>query len=249
MSADRGRVRVERSVKRVRVVFGGEVVADSVRPLLVWEVPYYPAYYLPREDVRDVLEPTGNTKRSPSRGEGRLSTVRVGKHEAVEAATEYPDSPIEELRGHVRFDFAAMDAWFEEDEEIFVHPRNPYTRVDILSSSRHIRIEIDGVTVAESTQPRLLFETGLPTRYYLPKTDVRLDLLEPSDTVSRCPYKGEAEYWSVRLGDALHQDVAWFYRTPLPESQKVTGLVAFYDEKVDVFVDGVKQDRPKTKFA
>lgn len=249
MSADRGRVRVERSAKRVRVVFGGEVIADSVRPLLVWEVPYYPAYYLPREDVRDVLKPTGNTKHSPSRGEGRLSTVRVGEHEAVDAAAEYPGSPIEELRDHVRFDFPAMDAWFEEDEEIFVHPRNPYTRVDVLSGSRHVRIEIDGVTVAESTQPRLLFETGLPTRYYLPKTDVRLDLLEPSDTISRCPYKGEAEYWSVRVGDDLHQDVAWFYRTPLPESQKVTGLVAFYDEKVDVFIDGVKQDRPKTKFA
>lgn len=244
-----GRVRVERSAKRVRVVFGGQVIADTVRPLLVWEVPYYPAYYLPREDVEDVLVPTGATRHSTSRGDGRLSTVKVGDREAAEAAIEYPDSLIEELRDHVRLDFPAMDAWFEEDEEIFVHPRNPYTRVDILSSSRHIRVEIDGVTVAESTQPRLLFETGLPTRYYLPKTDVRLDLLERSDTITRCPYKGEAEYWSVRLGDKLHEDVAWFYRMPLPESQKVAGLVAFYDEKVDVYLDGVKQDRPKTHFA
>lgn len=244
-----GRVKVERSAKRVRAVFGGRVIADSPRPLLVWEVPYYPTYYLPREDVEDVLVPTGATRHSPSRGEGRLSTVKVGDHEAVEAATEYPDSPIEELRDHVRLDFAAMHAWFEEDEEIFVHPRNPYTRIDVLGSSRHIRVEIDGVAVAESRQPRLLFETGLPTRYYLPKTDVRLDLLEPSDTITRCPYKGEAEYWSVRVGDELHPDVAWFYRMPLPESQKVAGLVAFYDEKVDVFLDGVKQERPKTKFA
>jgi uncharacterized protein (DUF427 family) len=248
-SEDRGRVRVEPAAKRVRAVFGGQVVADTVRPLMVWEVPYYPTYYIPREDVRDVLVPTGETKRSPSRGEGRLATVRVGNREAVNAATEYPDSPIESLRDAVRLDFAAMDAWFEEDEEIFVHPRSPYTRVDILSSSRHIRVEIDGVTVADSTQPRLLFETGLPTRYYLPKTDVRLDLLEPSDSLTRCPYKGEAEYWSVRVGDELHKDVAWFYSSPLPESQKVAGLVAFYDEKVDVFLDGVKQERPKTIFA
>lgn len=245
----RGRVRVERGAKRVRAVFGGQVIADTVRPLMVWEVPYYPAYYIPREDVLDVLVPTPKTRHSPSRGEGRLSTVRVGERESVDAATEYSASPIEELRDHVRLDFEAMDAWFEEDEEIFVHPRDPHTRVDILSSSRHVRVEIDGVTVAESTQPRLLFETGLPTRYYLPKTDVRLDLLEPSDTVTRCPYKGEAEYWSVRIGDEVHKDVAWFYRMPLPESQKVGGLVAFYDEKADVFVDGVEQDRPKTQFA
>src|SRR5690606_20200851 len=118
-------------------------------------------------------------------------------------------------------------------------------RVDVLSSSRHVRIEVNGVTVADSRSPRLLFETGLPTRYYLPKTDVRLDLLEPTDTVTHCPYKGTAEYWSVN-GE---KDLAWSYRTPLPESEKIAGLIAFYDEKVDVYVDGVRQDRPTTKFA
>ncbi|HET6503165.1 MAG TPA: DUF427 domain-containing protein [Amycolatopsis sp.] len=246
---ERGRVRVEQGAKRVRAVFGGQVIADTIRPLLVWEVPYYPAYYLPREDVRDVLVPTGNTRRSPSRGEGQLFTVRSGEREAVDAAIEYPDSPIEGLRDHVRLDFAAMDAWFEEDEEIFVHPRNPYSRVDILSSSRHVRVEIDGVTVAESRQPRVLFETGLPARFYLPKTDVRLDLLEPSEASTRCPYKGEAEYWSVRVGDRLHPDIAWFYRMPVAESQKIAGLICFYNEKVDLFVDGVEQQRPKSPFA
>ena len=100
-----------------------------------------------------------------------------------------------------------MDAWFEEDEEVFTHPRDPYTRVDILPSSRHVRVEVDGVTVAESTSPRLLFETGLPVRYYLPKTHVRLELLERTDTVSHCPYKGEAEWWSVRIGDEVHEDL------------------------------------------
>ncbi|GAB3006702.1 DUF427 domain-containing protein [Amycolatopsis acidiphila] len=251
MSNDgRGRVRVEHGAKRVRVVFGGKVVADTIRPLLVWEIPYYPAYYIPREDfVPDALVPSANTYHSPSRGDGKLSTVRVDEREAVDAALEYEDSPIEELHGHIRLDFEAMDSWFEEDEEIFVHPRDPHTRVDILASSRHVRIEIDGVTVADTHSPRLLFETGLPTRYYLPKTDIRLDLLEPSDTVTHCPYKGSAEYYSVRVGDELHRDIVWYYRTPLPESQKVQGLVCFYDEKVDVFVDDVKQERPKTKFA
>ncbi|WP_236788537.1 DUF427 domain-containing protein [Amycolatopsis sp. GM8] len=246
----RGRVRTEHGAKRVRVVFGGKVIADTIRPLLVWEVPYYPAYYIPRTDfVAGVLEPSANTYHSPSRGDAKLSTVRVGEREAVDAAYEYEDSPIDELKGHVRLDFAAMDNWFEEDEEIFVHPRDPHKRVDILASSRHVRIEIDGVTVAESRNPRLLFETGLPTRYYLPKTDLRLDLIEPSDTITRCPYKGEAEYYSLRVGDQLHNDVVWYYRTTLPESQKVQGLVCFYDEKVDVFVDGVKQERPKTPFS
>ncbi|TVT28430.1 DUF427 domain-containing protein [Amycolatopsis rhizosphaerae] len=248
-SEGRGRVRAERGAKRVRAVFGGRFVADTIRPLMVWEVPYYPTYYIPREDIAaGVLVPSGNTHHSPSRGDGKLETVRVGEREATDAALEYADSPIEELRGHVRLDFAAMDAWFEEDEEIFVHPRDPRTRVDVLASSRHVRVEIDGVTVADSRSPRLLFETGLPTRYYLPKTDVRLDLIEPSDTITRCPYKGEAEYYSVRIGDRVHPDIAWYYRMPLPESQKVQGLVAFYDEKVDVYLDGVKQERPKTVF-
>lgn len=246
----RGRVRTEPGTKRVRAVFGGQVVADTLRPLMVWEVPYYPTYYVPRDDVRTgYLVATGETAHSPSRGDADVFTVRVGDREAPGAALEYQDSPLEALKGHVRLDFAAMDSWFEEDEEIFVHPRDPRTRIDILASSRHVRVEIDGVTVAESRSPRLLFETGLPTRYYLPKTDVRLDLLEPSDTITRCPYKGEAEYYSVRVGDRLHEDVVWYYRTPLPESQKVQGLVAFYDEKVDVYLDGVKQERPKTKFA
>ncbi|WP_026361616.1 DUF427 domain-containing protein [Amycolatopsis nigrescens] len=249
MGDGRGRVRAEAGTRRVRAVFGGQVVADTLRPLLVWEVPYYPTYYFPSEDVRsDALVPTSEQQHSPSRGDAAVATVRVGEREAAGAALEYTDSPLDELRGHVRLDWDAMDAWFEEDEEVYVHPKNPNTRVDILASSRHVRIELDGVTVAESTSPRLLFETGLPTRYYLPKTDVRLDLLEPSDTVTRCPYKGEAEYWSVRTGEEVHTDIAWYYRLPTPESQKIAGLVCFLDERVDVYLDGVKQERPKTHF-
>lgn len=241
---------VERGPKRVRVVFGGKVIADTAHPLLVWEIPYYPTYYLPRADVlADVLVESGGTRHSETLGDARLYDVRVDGREAPGAAAIYPDPPVEELRDHVRLDFAAMDMWFEEDEEIFVHPRDPHKRVDILASSRHVRVEVDGVTVADSHSPRMLFETSLPTRYYLPKTDVRLDLMEPSDTITRCPYKGEAEYYSVRAGDTVHNDLAWYYRMPLPESQKVQGLVCFYNEKADIFVDGVKQERPTTPFS
>jgi uncharacterized protein (DUF427 family) len=244
------RVRIEPGAKRVRTYLGGEVVADTTRPVLVWEIPYYPTYYLPAADVRtDLLEPDGGVAHSPSRGEGRSFTVRAGGKEAPGAALRYEDSPIEELRELIRFEWDAMDAWFEEDEEVFTHPRDPHTRVDILPSSRHMRVEIDGVTVAESNSPRLLFETGLPVRYYLPKTHVRMDLLVPTETVSNCPYKGRAQYWSLSVGDSVHEDVAWSYRTPLPESQRIAGMVAFYNEKADLYVDGVRQERPPNRFA
>jgi uncharacterized protein (DUF427 family) len=248
--AHRGRVRVEPGAKRVRAFLGGEMVADTAAPLLVWEVPYYPAYYVPLGDVRAELRPDGGAVRSPSRGDGRTYTVRVaGGAEAPGAALRYEDSPIPELRDAVRLDWAAMDAWFEEDEEVFTHPRDPYTRVDVLASSRHVRVDVGGITVAESASPRLLFETRLPVRYYLPKPHVRLDLLIPTATVTHCPYKGRAEHWAVSAPDGVHADLAWSYAAPLPESHKIAGLIAFYDEKVDVYVDGVLQQRPRTKFS
>jgi uncharacterized protein (DUF427 family) len=249
-SKPQGRIRIETSAKRVRAYLGGEVVADTVRPVMVWEVPYYPAYYFPLADVcAEFLEADGGVSHSPSRGDGRTLTVRAGNKQAPGAAVRYEDSPIEDLRDLIRLDWDAMDAWFEEDEEVFTHPRDPYTRVDIVPSSRHVRVEVEGVTVAESTGPKLLFETGLPARCYLPKTHVRLDLLIPTDTVTHCPYKGQAEYWSVQAGDTVHEDLAWSYRTPLPESQKIAGLIAFYNEKVDIYLDGDLQERPSTKFS
>jgi uncharacterized protein (DUF427 family) len=246
----RGRVRVEQGVKRVRAYLGGQVVADTVHPLLVWEIPYYPTYYLPLADVAsDVLVPTGETRHSPSRGDGQLYTVKVDAAEASSAAIRYPDSPIEQLRDAVRLDWQAMDAWFEEDEEVYVHPRDPHTRVDILPSSRAIRVELDGVVLAESTHGHVLVETGLPPRWYLPKVDVRFDLLEPTATTSMCPYKGTAEYWTATVNGVRVDDIAWSYRTPLPESERIAGLVCFYAERSDLFVDGERQERPQTKFS
>jgi uncharacterized protein (DUF427 family) len=250
MTEQRGRVRVEPGPKRVRVYLAGEVVADTLHPLLVWEVPYFPTYYLPRNDVRaEALTSSDRTEHSPSRGDARYFHVTRGDTVAEDAAWEYPDSPLEELRGHLRFEWGAMGAWFEEDEEVFVHPRDPYSRVDILASSRHVAVDVGGVRVADTHHPTLLFETGLPTRYYLPKVDVRMDLLRPSTTESACPYKGFAQYWSVVTPDGVVDDVAWAYRTPLPESQKIAGLVCFYNERVDLTVDGEALARPHTKFS
>jgi len=242
-------VRTELSAKRVRSYLGGEPVADTTRPLLVWEVPYYPTYYFPAADVRTELLEADGVAESESLGEGTTFTVSVGSKKAPKAAGRYERSPVEALREMIRFEWSAMDAWFEEDEEVFTHARDPHTRVDILASSRDVRVEVDGVTVAQSSSPHLLFETGLPVRYYLPKPHVRLDLLEPSETVTHCPYKGQAETWSVLIGGHLHKDLAWSYPTPLPESQKIAGMIAFYNHKVDLFVDGVAQHRYPTKIA
>jgi uncharacterized protein (DUF427 family) len=245
----RGRVRVERSQKRVRVYLRGELVADSREPTLVWEVPYYPTYYLPVADVRAELVPTGRVDRSPSRGDGEVYDVKLASATAAGAARRFPGSPIAELRDLVRLDWEAMSEWFEEDEPVYTHPRDPYHRVDILASSRHVQVVMDGVTLADSHQPRILFETGLPPRYYLPLTDVRLDLLRPSATQTHCPYKGTATYWSAEVGATLLDDFVWIYRTPLPESQKIAGLACFYNEKVELYVDGQLQERPRTPFS
>ena len=249
MAKTAGRVRTETGRKRVRAYLAGELVADTSHPVLVWEWPYFPVYYIPAADIRAELIPAGTTDHSPSRGDAEIYHVKVSGASADSAARRYPDSPLEELRDAVRLEWAAMSEWFEEDEPVYTHPRDPYTRVDILASSRHVRVEIDGVTVADSRQPRILFETGLPPRYYLPLTDLRMDLLRPSATESHCPYKGTAAYWSVDTGRQLYEDIVWIYRTPLPESQKVAGLACFYDEKVDVYLDGERQVRPVTHFS
>jgi len=250
MSETRERVHIEGGPKRVRTYLGGKLIADTKRLKLVWEVPYYPAYYFPREDVRmELLTPNGHTRRSPSRGEAYNFTVMVGDREVEDAAWHYPESPLEELRDLIRFDWNAMDAWFEEDEEVFVHPHDPYTRIDILRSSRHVEVEVNGVKIADTHRPTLLFETRLPTRYYIPKLDVRMDLLIPTATVTGCAYKGFAEYWAVNASGETVKDLAWSYKTPLAENVKIAGLVAFYNERADLIVDGERQARTKTKFS
>jgi uncharacterized protein (DUF427 family) len=235
----RGRVRTEPSEKRVRTYLEGYLVADTLQPLLVWEIPYYPAYYLPRSDIRAELVATGETVRSPSRGDGHVHDVVIDGVVAAGAAVAYPDSPIEALRDHVKIDWAAMTSWFEEDDEVFTHPRSPYARIDVLPSSRHVRILAgDGETVvADSIRAHVLHETGLPPRWYIPQVDVRMDLLTPSDTVTHCPYKGRASHLHATLPDGTTiTDAAWTYPYPLRESLQVAGLLSFYPDKLTLEV-------------
>jgi uncharacterized protein (DUF427 family) len=246
----RGRVRIEPADRRVRAYVAGELIADSTEPLYVWEGPNFPQWYLPVADVRtDLLVPSATEKHSSSRGEARFFTLKVDGTERVDAAWQYPDSPIEELRGYIRFRWDAIDTWLEEDEEVFVHPRSPYTRVEILPSSRPVRVEVDGVVLAETTRARVLYESGLPPRCYIPQDDVRMDRLDHTDHSSQCPYKGQAEYWSARVGDRVEENIAWSYSEPRRESDRIAGLVCFFNERVDLFVDGRLRDRPHTHFS
>lgn len=231
--------------KWVRVLFAGEFIADSRNALLLLQRRRPPVYYFPYQDVRsEFLEDGGRSGMFPVVGKANLLTVRVGDRVAENAAwkvTEtYPET--DELDGYIAFKWGAMDSWFEEDEEIFVHPRDPYIRVDTLPSSRHIRVELNGETIAETRRAVLLFETGLPTRYYIPLTDVRMDLLKSSQTQTQCPYKGLASYYSVETDGESVRDAAWYYRFPLAEVGPIQNMLAFYPQKVDaIYVDGERQ--------
>jgi uncharacterized protein (DUF427 family) len=250
MGEARGQVHIAPSEKRVRVFLGGVCIVDSRDALYVWEGPRYPQYYLSLHDFAvDVLERSTTVTTSPSRGTATHFTVRAGGREAIDAAWCYEDSQLSELRDRVRLDWEAMDAWFEEDEEVFIHPRDPSTRVQILPSSRHVVVAVDGLVVADSCRTSFLYETGLPRRTYIPKPDIRMDRLEPTDSRSGCPYKGTARYWTVRTDDARYPYLAWSYPAPLPESAPIAGLVAYYDEAVDLTIDGELQSRPRTHFS
>lgn len=236
---DSRQIRVEPGQKRIRALFAGEPVADSTRVQLVWEKPYYPTYFFPSGDVRtDLLVAANEDKHSTRKGTAGIYGIKVGSHAASHAAHWYRESPIGAIVDHVRFEWAAMDAWFEEDEQVHVHPRDPYTRVDVLQSSRHVRVEIDGATVAESRMPRILFETGLMPRFYLPKTDVRMSLLRDSDSHTSCPYKGDASYYDVQVAGKTHTDLAWWYPHPAAEAATIAGYVCFFNERVELYVDG-----------
>lgn len=241
---------IEPAPRRVRAFLGGVAVFDTTRALYVWESPHYPQYYIPLGDVNAaVLVDEGHVEHL-LRGTARRHGMAVGEISHAGAAHVYGADALAGLADTVRFDWDGLDAWYEEDEEVFVHPRDPYTRVDALRSTRPVRIELDGVVLAESGSPVLVFETGLPTRYYLNPSEVDFSHLEPSATVSACPYKGRTSgYWSVRTGATLQRDRAWTYGFPTRELLPIAGLIAFYNEQVDVFVNGELQPRPRTHFS
>ena len=248
MAAERGRV--EPAPRRVRGYVDGVLVFDTVAARYVWEVPYYPQYYVPMKDVRTqylvdedhaqrVQFGTSREPRAPrQRGDDGRGRPRLRRRRHARR------------RRHRALHVGRVD-WFEEDERIVGgHPRNPYARVDALRSHRHVRVELDGVVLADTHAPVLLFETGLPTRYYIDRTDVTFEHLLASDTETACPYKGVTSgYWSVRVGDTVHADVAWTYQYPDRAVAAIAGMVAFYNEQVDIVVDGIPLPRPRTHFA
>ncbi|NTY58362.1 DUF427 domain-containing protein [Mycolicibacterium sphagni] len=246
------RGRIEPSPRRVRGFLGSQLVFDTTSARYVWEIPYYPQYYIPRADVSDEFLRDEDHPQHVQFGASRMFTV-AGESETHPSAARVFDDGDGPVAGFVRFDWSAL-TWFEEDEPIYGHPRNPYVRVDALRSHRHVRVELDGVLLAETASPVLLFETGLPTRYYIDRTDVAFENFVPSDTQTLCPYKGvTSQYWSVRVGqrvaDTAHSDLAWTYDTPLPAVAPIANLVAFYNEKLDITVDGVLLDRAHTHFS
>jgi len=234
--------RIEPTPRRIRVRLGDTVIADSDRAMLLVEYGpgRLPTYYVPLDDVRaDALIDEAVV-------DGRHTwSVRAGERVRPAAAWSHHDP---ELAEHVTFSWADVD-WYEEDEQVVEHARDPRHRVDTLRSSRRVEVFVEGTRIASSVRPLLLFETTLPTRYYLPFADVDTDVLVESDTVSVCPYKGRARYWSVRLPHATVTDAGWSYPDPIPENPKVRDLLAFFNERVDLVVDGEPLGRPHSPWS
>ena len=250
---DAYRISFEPTPRRVRATFAGETVADSRRAMVMLESKHIPVYYFPRADVRmDLLEATDHASHCPFKGDAAYWSIRVGERVAENAVWGYPEPTTNavDLSDYVAFYWDKMERWYEEDEEIFVHARDPYKRIDAIWSDRHVRVVLGGETVAESRRPCLLFETGFPTRYYFRADDVRTELLKPSSKLSACPYKGEAHYHSAHVGGELYPDIVWYYPEPVPECPKIKGLLCFFNEHVDeIVVDGEAVPKVKTPWS
>jgi len=245
--------RIEPAPRRVRATLGGRTVFDTTRARYVWEFPFYPQYYIPLQDVDARLLVDEGHDHHLKRGTARSFGLRAGGEERPGSVRVFGADALSGVAHTARFDWAALDAWYEEDEQVFVHPRNPYVRVDALRSHRHVRVELGGRLLADTSTPILLFETGLPTRYYIDRTDVAFHALSHSETRTACPYKGvTSDYWSLRVdGNTPKEcpDIGWSYSFPTRQSLPIAGLVAFYNEKVDIELDGVALPRPRTRFS
>jgi uncharacterized protein (DUF427 family) len=270
LTRELGELRYEPTEKRIRGMLGEAMVIDSTRARLVWEPKRVVATYaFPVEDVDAEIVPASPAQAGDPAAVGvpaigvPLGELMVLDPSIAFAVRTTPGEPVvlrardgvtaaagfvpddDGLAGYVIVDFDDFDAWYEEDERNVGHPRDPFHRIDIVHSARHVRIEHEGEVLAETSDPYLLFEPPLPVRYYLPPEDVRADLLTPSDKRTFCAYKGEA--WYLSRGDG--GDVAWFYPEPLREAAEVTDRVAFFNERVDIVADGAPLERPVTPWS
>ena len=236
---EKGAILLDVIPRRVRGLKDGETVVDSKRVHMLHESRILPVWYFPQEDTRmDLLRETGHTTHCPWKGDSRYYALG----DVEKAGWTYPEliAGMERLKGLVAFHFGALDEWLEEDEPVIGHPRDPFHRIDVNRSSRSVKVTLDGQTLAESDRPLALFETGLPTRWYLPREDVKMHLLRPSETRTTCAYKGYASTFSSGERD----DIAWTYAKPEREVEPIRDRIAFYDEFVDIELDGESQARP-----
>ena len=233
-------VYLERTPRRLRALAAGAAVADSRRAMLLHEFGRVPVYCFPSEDVRWDLAATGRRQEVPGKGVAEWLTLEAGGQRRADAGWRWvaADPALPGLRGLVTLRWGRMDRWLEEDEEVLVHARDPYHRVDARRSDRRVVVRLAGEVVAESADPVAVFETGAPTRWYLPAQDVREDLLTPMDLRTRCAYKGQARYWSVRAGGREHEAVVWSYEEPAPDLAAIAGRRCFFAEQADHELDG-----------
>jgi len=236
---------------RIRGFADGETVVDSPNARLLHETGRLPVYHFPADEVRMDLLAESGSREPNARGELLWHDLRMGAREVPRAAWTYPepDASAPWLAGLVAFRWNAIDEWFAEAEELFGHPRDPYSRIDVCRSARHVRVSLEGRVLAESRRARALYEAALPPRWYLPPEDVRTDLLVPSGHMSRCAYKGAASYWHVRIGDRIEEDLVWSYPDPAHDAQPVRDMYCFFSEKVDLELDGEPVGRPSTQWS
>ncbi len=227
------------SPKRIRAIFNGETVVDSRRVKLLHETNHLPVYYFPEEDIReDLLEPTDHHTHCPFKGDASYRSLKLDGREIENAVWHYPE-PLEQapwLDGYAALYWEKADLWLQEDEPVRGHLRDPYHRVDVYESSRRVKVKAGGTVIAETDRPKLVFETSLPPRPYLLRSDVLPGILEQSQTTSSCPYKGEATWWNVRTGDGVIEDAAWSYETPLPEAAKAVSHLSFDGDGIETEV-------------
>jgi len=228
----------EHTAKHIRVLYNKVYIADTISAQLVWEHNYHPEIYIPLKDVKEkYLSELDHPKQAPSSVKHQSKVLKLtvdGK--STDAVVQIVAGP---LKNYIRFHFSEMDGWFEEDTPMHVHMKDPYKRIEALPSTRHIVVKIGGTIVAETKMPTILFEPLSPTRYYMPQTAIKWEYIEESSRITKCPYKGDANYYSVIINGKKYPDVIWWYKYPAAESLGIIGLACFYNEKVDIYVDGV----------